>query len=215
VRYTSKTLIPIRNDTQHTGTYITMAHDAIDSQQLTKILIRLQAGGALTLLLMLVGFDLFFPSQYALKAAVHGVSTISALVVGTFMTHRAYFLLRGAKTNYPSLRNWTLASTFLNLLAIISGNWIYMRYRGQDGPRDWILQTVPDFHNILMEFKEFVSLFPFPLMVIASFIVLYYKNTLHTRHDIKQFLGIIIMSAWFFIMLGFVSGLILAKLRFV
>lgn len=192
-----------------------MAHDAIDSQQLTKILIRLQAGGALTLLLMLVGFDLFFPSQYALKAAVHGVSTISALVVGTFMTHRAYFLLRGARTNYVSLKKWSLASAVLNLLAAISGNWIYMRYRGQDGPKEWILKSVPDFHNVLMEFKEFVSLFPFPLMVVATFILFYYKEHIQLRHDIKQFVAILIMAAWFFLMLGFVSGLILAKLRFV
>ena len=192
-----------------------MAHEAIDSHQLTKILVRMQAGGALLLLLMLVGLDFFFPTQYALQAAVHGISTISALVAGTFMTHRAYFLLRGAKTHYHSLRNWTLASTALNLLGAISGNWIYMRYRGQDGPRDWILKNVPDFHNVLMEFKEFVSLFPFPLMVIASFILLYYKESINLRHDIKQFLGIIMIAAWFFLMLGFVAGLILAKLRFV
>ncbi len=192
-----------------------MAHDAIDSHQLTKTLIRLQAGTALLLLLMISCLDLFFPTQYALKAAVHGISAISALVIGTYMTHRAYFLLRGAKINYQSLRNWALAATMLNLLGAISGNWIYMRYRGQDGPRDWILQNVPDFHNVLMEFKEFVSLFPFPLMVVVCFTLFYYKDQIHLRHDIKQFIAIIIMVSWFFLMLGFVSGLILAKLRFV
>lgn len=192
-----------------------MKDNALDTQQLTKILIRLQAFGALLLLLMLVGLDLFFPTPYALKAAVHGVSTISALVVGTYMTHRAYFLLRGARINYTSLKKWALASTLLNLIAAISGNWIYMRYRGENGPRDWILKTIPDFHNILMEFKEFVSLFPFPLMVIVSFALFYYQDNLQSRHDIKQYVGIVIMAAWFFLMLGFVAGLILAKLRFV
>ena len=67
-----------------------------------------------------------------------------------------------------SLRRWLLAATLLNLAGAISGNWIYMRYRGQNGPRDWILEHVPSFHNVLMEFKEFVSLFPFPLMLSAT-----------------------------------------------
>lgn len=192
-----------------------MAAPAIDSHQLTKILIRLQAGTALFLLLIISGLDLFFPSQYALKAAVHGISAISAVVVGTFITHRAYFLLRGGKINYQSLKNWTVASTVLNFLGAVSGNWIYMRYRGQDGPREWILKNTPDFHNVLMEFKEFVSLFPFPLMVIASFALFYYQDHLHARHDIKQFIAILMMASWFFLMLGFVAGLTLAKLRFV
>jgi hypothetical protein len=193
-----------------------MTDNAIDTHQLTKVLVRVQAFGALALLIMLVGMDFFFPTQYALKAAVHGISTISALVVATYMTHRGYFLLRGAKPNYASLRKWTLASTILNLLAAISGNWIYMRYRGEGGPKEWILKSaVPDFHNVLMEFKEFVSLFPFPLMVIVSFALFYYKDSLQSRHDIKQYLGIVIMAAWFFLMIGFTAGLVLAKLRFV
>ncbi|SJM91186.1 conserved membrane hypothetical protein [Crenothrix polyspora] len=192
-----------------------MDHPAIDAHQLTKFLIRFQAICALVLLLMVSGLDFFFPTQYALKAAVHGISAISALVVGTFITHRAYFLLRGARTNYKSLRKWTAAATLLNFLGAVSGNWIYMRYRGQDGPRDWILKNVPDFHNVLMEFKEFVSLFPFPLMVVATFTLFYYKDHIHLRHDMKQFIAIIMMTSWFFLMLGFVSGLILAKLRFV
>ncbi len=198
-----------------TGTITAMAHDAIDSHQLTKTLIRFQAICALALLVMISGLDLFFPTQYALQAAVHGISTISALVVSTYMTHRAYFLLRGATVNYKSLRKWTLGSTTLNLLGAISGNWIYMRYRGQDGPKEWIMQNAPEFHKVLMEFKEFVSLFPFPLMVVACFALFYYKDGIHFRHDIKQFIAIIIMASWFFLMLGFVSGLVLAKLRFV
>jgi hypothetical protein len=192
-----------------------MDHPTVDSHQLTKFLIRFQAVCALLLLIMISGLDLFFPTQYALKAAVHGISAISALVVATYMTHRAYFLLRGGRIHYQSLRNWALGATVLNFLGAVSGNWIYMRYRGQDGPRDWILQNVPNFHNVLMEFKEFVSPFPFPLMVIATFTLFYYKDRINLRHDMKQFMAILMMAAWFFLMLGFMSGLILAKLRFV
>jgi hypothetical protein len=192
-----------------------MANPIIDSHQLTKFLIRFQAICALVLLLMISGLDLFFPTQYALKAAVHGISAISALVVATYMTHRAYFLLRGGRVHYQSLRNWTLGATVLNFLGAVSGNWIYMRYRGQDGPKEWIMQNAAEFHKVLMEFKEFVSLFPFPLMVIATFTLFFYKDRINLRHDMKQFIAILMMAAWFFLMLGFMSGLILAKLRFV
>jgi len=181
----------------------------------TKILIRTQAGLALLILLGLAGLDFFFPSSYRLQAGVHGMSSISALVVGTFLTHRAYPLIRGMHCHIDSLSRWVLASAALNFLGVVSGNWIYMRYRGQDGPRDWILANVPTFHNVMMEFKEFITLFPFALMVSAAFMMFYYGKAIHVRRDISQFVGIIILVSWLFLMLGFVAGLVLAKLRFV
>ena len=90
-----------------------------------------------------------------------------------------------------------------------------MRYRGQDGPRDWILAHVPAFHNVLMEFKEFVSLFPFPLMLSATFMLYYYGMSIQIRKDLCKFVGITIWVSWLFLTLGFVAGLVLAKLRFV
>ncbi|OQW77560.1 MAG: hypothetical protein BVN35_05425 [Proteobacteria bacterium ST_bin11] len=182
---------------------------------LTKILIRSQIVIALLLLLTLVAADFWFPSAYSLKAGVHGVSAILAVVVGTFLTHRAIPLIRGMKVNLESLRRWLLAATLLNLAGAISGNWIYMRYRGQDGPRDWILAHRPLFHNVLMEFKEFISLFPFPLMLSATVLLYYYGLPMQIRRDLCKFVGITILVSWSFLMLGFVVGLILAKLRFV
>lgn len=114
-----------------------------------------------------------------------------------------------------SLRRWVLAATLLNLAGAISGNWIYMRYRGQDGPRDWILARVPAIHNVLMEIKEFVSLFPFPLMLSATALLYYYGLPMQTRRDLCRFVGITILVSWSFLLLGFVVGLVLAKLRFV
>ena len=181
----------------------------------TRVLIRIQAITALLLLLGLSGLDLLFPSDYSLKAGIHGISAILAIVVGTFLTHRAYPLIKGMKVNLENLRRWLLAATVLNLLGAISGNWIYMRYRGQDGPRDWILAHVPAFHNVLMEFKEFVSLFPFPLMLSATFMLYYYGMSIQIRKDLCKFVGITIWVSWLFLTLGFVAGLVLAKLRFV
>ncbi|MGY6275795.1 hypothetical protein [Methylomonas sp. MgM2] len=181
----------------------------------SKITIRSQVGIAAALLLLLPAANFFYPTDYSLKAGVHGVSAILAIVAGTYLTHRAIPLIKGMQVHLASLRRWLLAAMLLNLAGAISGNWIYMRYRGQDGPRDWILKNVPNFHNVLMEFKEFVSLFPFPLMLAATFVLYYYGLQQQLRRDIARFVGITILISWSFLMLGFVAGLVLAKLRFV
>lgn len=170
---------------------------------------------AFVLLLGLCGLDFFFPTAYALQAGVHGLSAISAVIFATLLTHRVYPLIRGVRVNFDSLRKWVMIATGLNLLGAVSGNWIYMRYRGLNGPRDWILERVPTFHMGLMEFKEFISLFPFPLMAATTFILFYYKAVMHFRRDVALFVGISIMLSWFFLLFGFVAGLVLAKLRFV
>jgi hypothetical protein len=181
----------------------------------SKIVIRSQVGVALTLLLMLPAANFLYPTNYNLKAGIHGVTAILAIILGTYLTHRAIPLIKGMHVRVESLRLWLLAATLLNLAGAISGNWIYMRYRGQDGPRDWILGHVPGFHNVLMEFKEFVSLFPFPLMLSATAMLYFYGLPVQYRRDITRFVGITILVSWSFLMLGFVVGLILAKLRFV
>lgn len=170
-----------------------MPADRYIHDNFTKILIRSQVGIALLLLLTLSASDFLFPSEYKLKAGIHGLSAILAVVVGTFLTHRALPLIKGLQVKLESLRRWLLAATLLNLAGAISGNWIYMRYRGQDGPRDWILERVPAFHNVLMEFKEFVSLFPFPLMLAATFMLYYYGLPIQPRRDISRFVGITIL----------------------
>lgn len=190
-----------------TGDYL---HD-----HFSKIIIRSQVGIALALLLLLPAANFFYPTDYSLKAGIHGVSAILALIIGTYLTHRAIPLIKGAQVKLESLRRWLLAATLLNLAGAISGNWIYMRYRGQDGPRDWILANAPGFHNVLMEFKEFVSLFPFPLMLSATFLLYFYGLPIQQRRDITRFVGIAILVSWSFLLLGFAVGLVLSKLRFV
>jgi hypothetical protein len=183
--------------------------------QLSKTLARFQAGFALIVLLAIAGMDFFFPSQYRWQAGLHGISSIASLIVGTILTHRAYPLIKGVRVNFDSLRLWAAGAALLNFLGLVSGNWIYMRYRGENGPRDWILKNAPSFHNNLMEFKEFVSIFPFPLMLCVSFILFYYGKPAHLRRELTQLIGLIIILSWTFLVLGFASGLVLAKLRFV
>jgi hypothetical protein len=90
-----------------------------------------------------------------------------------------------------------------------------MRYRGEGGAKDWILAHTPTFHNVMMEFKEFISLFPFPLMLAVTFILFYYGDAIAEQREVLNFIGILILIAWLFLLLGFVAGLTLAKLHFV
>lgn len=181
---------------------------------LSKVMVRIQAGIALFVLLWLGGFDFFFPSNFHLQAGVHGLSSISALVVSTFLTHRAYAIIRGVQINYTHLRYWTITATVLNFLGAVSGNWVYARYRGEGGAKDWILAHTPTFHNVMMEFKEFISLFPFPLMLAVTFMLFYYGEAIAIRRDLLNFTGILMLLSWLFLLLGFVCGLTLAKLHF-
>jgi hypothetical protein len=64
-----------------------------------------------------------------------------------------------------------------------------------------------------MEFKEFISLFPFALMLTVTFILFYYGNAIATRRDILNFVGILMLLSWLFLLFGFVAGLTLAKLH--
>ena len=98
----------------------------------SKIVIRSQVAIALTLLLFLPAANFFYPTDFSLKAGIHGVSAILAIAVGTYLTHRAIPLIKGMHVRLESLRRWVLAATLLNLAGAISGNWIYMRYRVQE-----------------------------------------------------------------------------------
>lgn len=108
-----------------------MNEDSYYYGHFSKYLARVHATLALLLLLGLCSFDFFFPTAYSLQAGIHGVSAITAVVFATLLTHRVYPLIRGIKINFDSLQLWAMIATGLNLLGAISGNWIYMRYRGQ------------------------------------------------------------------------------------
>jgi hypothetical protein len=192
-----------------------MATNQFFRGELTKSLIKTEAVVAVLAVATISWVNFFFPTNYYLQAGLHGLSSAGALSVGLYVTHRAYPLLRGVRVELESLRRWVLAAMVLNLLGAVTGNWIYMRYRGEGGPRQWILTNAPSFHNVMMEFKEFISLFPFPLMLSAAFILYYYGNKIHMRRDLTQAVGVLIQLSWLFLILGLFSGLVLAKLRFV
>jgi hypothetical protein len=52
-------------------------------------------------------------------------------------------------------------------------------------------------------------------MLAVTFIFFYYGNGVQYQREITQFVGVLILLAWLFLMIGFVTGLTLAKLHFV
>jgi hypothetical protein len=50
-------------------------------------------------------------------------------------------------------------------------------------------------------------------MLTVTFILFYYGNAIATRRDILNFVGILMLLSWLFLLFGFVAGLTLAKLH--
>jgi hypothetical protein len=113
----------------------------------------------------------------------------------------------------PGLMNRLYATNVVVLLSIITGNWLYIAYRAPDGAMQWFLTYAPNAHYIVMEFKEFVSLFPLPLGVAASVILLRYKQDIAEQPEIRNTVAVLLTLMWLCLMVGFVFGIGLAKLR--
>lgn len=101
------------------------------------------------------------------------------------------------------------SSTFL---AAVSGNMIYIAYRGEVGPREFFKGNFPEIHEIFFEFKEFIGLFPLPIAVAATFILWKYRNSLPVDENIRNAVGVMIAVAWTVLMIVFILGARITKL---
>ena len=155
------------------------------------------------------------PSPFRLQAAAHGLAALLIVVSGSYLGHLAYPLARGARGAIADVTRWTKLCLTLSVLAVVSGNWVYMPYRGQNGARERLLATAPIFHKVLMEFKEFVSLFPVPILGAVCFMLWYYKDELAERKDLAMPIAALLMLNWIFVVLSMVLGLGIAKVQFV
>jgi hypothetical protein len=52
-------------------------------------------------------------------------------------------------------------------------------------------------------------------MLAVTFMLFYYGDAIAEQREVLNFIGILILIAWLFLLLGFVAGLTLAKLHFV
>ena len=188
--------------------------DSAAVRQLSRRIAVAQAWLGAALLLALPLFDYVRPTLFPWHATLHALSAIGMVVLGGYAGHHAIYLLRGAVARIPSIRRLSYWCVGLSALAIVSGNWAYQPYRGTGGARQRLLAAAPFFHNILMEFKEFICLLPLPLYVSAAFLLWRYDAQAARDQRISAAIGVLLITAWAFLITGAIAGISIAKVQF-
>ena len=169
------------------------------------------------LFLFLPLVNLLSPSPWQrTMGAVHGIASLLAVLVISYAGHMAFPLLRGVRKILPQVRTFTFWSSFLAFLAIVSGNWIYMRYRAPEGgARAWLTQNTPLVHYLFMEYHEFTVLFTLPLAVACTWILWKYGDSIMEKQNrpVLTATCVALMTIMFFAIGGLVSGLNVARMH--
>jgi hypothetical protein len=149
---------------------------------------------------------------------IHSFTALLATVLVVYMGHLAFPVLRGNSKALPSIRTLTFWSTLSLLSAIISGHFVYIRYRSNDslgGTHSWLINHSPLTHYLLTNYHIFTVLFTIPLGVACVWILWRYGDSILE----KRFLPILsttcitLMTIMFFTMGGLITGLGIAKLH--
>jgi hypothetical protein len=165
--------------------------------------------------LMIPLFNLMGISSYKLSSVLHGLGATITVMISCYSLHQVYPLLRGKKGSAAKLELTLWLTNILVLATIITANWLYIGYRAPDSGQQWLLLHNPLGHMVMMEFKEFVSLFPLPLGVAAAWILRRFRDQLSEDMGIASVIAILVTLMWICLMIGFVLGIGLAKLRMV
>ncbi len=174
-----------------------------------------QASVAALLFLSIPLFNVIGFSNHKLMAVLHGLGATVTVIMSCQTIHLTYPMLRGNKGAAASLE-WALWLTNLMvLLTIVFGNWLYIAYRAPDGPQEWLLYHSPAVHLIGMEYKEFVSLYPLPLGIAAAVLLRRFRHALEPGSAASGIIALLITLFWICLLIGFVLGIGLAKLRMV
>ncbi|MDR3419130.1 MAG: hypothetical protein P4L83_23385 [Nevskia sp.] len=195
-------------------TSVPQAAESAEVRQLSRRISVAQAWLGAGLLLLWPLFNLWHPSNFPWHATLHALSAVGMVVFGSYAGHHAIYLMRGAASRLPAIRRLSLWCVGLSALAVVSGNWAYMPYRGTGGARQRLLDTAPFFHNVLMEFKEFICLMPLPLYIGAAFLLWYYDTRAAQDQRIASVIGVLLITAWAFLIAGAIAGMSIAKVQF-
>jgi hypothetical protein len=165
--------------------------------------------------LLIPVFNLFGLSTHKLDSILHGLGATLTVIISCFVLHALFPFLRGKEGSVKKLELSLWITNILILLTIIIGNWLYMGYRAPDGAQQWFLYNAPLGHLVMMEFKEFTSLFPLPLGVAGSFLLWRFKRDIETVKGVSSVIALLVTLMWLFLLLGFVFGIGITKLKIV
>ncbi|MGM7684556.1 hypothetical protein ACSVDA_20755 [Cytobacillus sp. Hm23] len=174
-----------------------------------------QAGVAALLFLIMPILHLIDNSQYKWLSVLHGVGATLTILVSCYMLHLLYPLLRRRADAVKRLKFILTIVNTLIAATIITANWLYIGYRAPDGARQWFIYHQPSIHLILMEYKEFVGLFPLPLGIGALWILHRFgKQMEHTSNNlISSTIAVILTLMWICLIIGFVFGITMVKIK--
>jgi hypothetical protein len=192
--------------------YVEERHEASTASLV--LVVALLIGTALVFVLATAPFAaLIGPGPGALAAAFHGLAAFLYLFVGTIGLYLAWRLMTGRIRAFADLQLLATVSATLSFLAIAFGNWLYIAYRGKEGPRSYFKATMPVVHGIFFEFKEFMALFTLPLTVVAAFVLWYYGANVLERRWMRYTVSIVLALSFFYLVVAFGLGAAVTKLR--
>ncbi len=160
-------------------------------------------------------FNLFSISNHKLDSILHGMGATLTVLVSCYVLHGLYPFLRGKEGSAKRLERSLWITNALVLATIVFGNWIYMGYRAPDSVQQWFMYNAPVNHLVMMEFKEFVALFPLPLGLGASYVLWRFRGRFGELQDVSSVVALLVTLMWIFLLIGFVFGIGITKLRIV
>jgi hypothetical protein len=152
-------------------------------------------------------------SAFARIGTIHGMLATVGVIFGTATGYLGWRLFSGKLHAYADLRWLSVISTIFATLTIMFGNWIYIAYRGAGGPREFFLQEFPEVHEIFFEFKEFIALFTLPIALASTYVLWTYRDSLPHDRDLRTAVGMFIAIGWSVLMIAYILGAGITKLR--
>jgi len=152
-------------------------------------------------------------SIYGIRSAFHGLFALLFMITSTIGIYQALHLWRGLEVNIAELEIGSVVNASACFLAIFFGNWLYIPYRSQGGPRSHFLETAPEIHKIFFEFKEFGALFTLPLTVAAAYIICRYTLQLTWNQKLRDIVALLLVLNFFYFLVAFGLGAAITKLK--
>ncbi len=158
-------------------------------------------------------FSFLGDSAYAVVSTIHGLLATLGVLVGTITAYLGWRLFVGKLRAFSDLKLLSLISALVSAGTIFFGNWIYIGYRAPGGVRTFLIANNPEIHEVFFEFKEFIALFTLPITFSVAFIMWRYDRQVLEEKGLRSWLGIAFAVGWGALMLAFLLGAAITKIR--
>jgi hypothetical protein len=169
--------------------------------------------------LFLPFFNLLHPSPWQRSiGTIHSLGALFATVLAVYAGHLAFPLLRGSAKSLPQVRTLSLWATVLGSIAIVTGNWAYMRFNADldlGGGRAWLKENSPLVPSVLSNYHKFSGLFLLPMGAACTWILWTYGDAILDKQHrvVLSATCVALMGLMFFAMSDLVTGFGIAKIR--